>query len=115
MKPTIVPHRKLHICLVSNSAWSVYMYRQGLLRTLAATGVRVTVIAPHDDTVAAIESLGAAHVDIPLSSKSINPLHDLRTRAGGYRRRNFVNSRSSDRVQHTVGGRLERMPATLGW
>ena len=79
MKPTIVPHRKLHICLVSNSAWSVYMYRQGLLRTLAATGVRVTVIAPHDDTVAAIESLGAAHVDIPLASKSINPLHDLRT------------------------------------
>ena len=78
-KPTIVPHRKLHLCLVSNTAWAIYTFRLGLLRSLLESGVRVTVIAPYDDTVAAMEGLGATHVDVPLASKSVNPLDDLHT------------------------------------
>jgi glycosyltransferase involved in cell wall biosynthesis len=78
-KPTIVPHSKLHICLVSNTAWAIYTFRLGLLRSLLEAGVRVTVIAPHDDTVAAMEGFGATHVDVPLASKGVNPLDDLRT------------------------------------
>ena len=39
-KPTIVPHRKLHLCLVSNTAWAIYTFRLGLLRSLLESGVR---------------------------------------------------------------------------
>lgn len=80
MTSQTVPHRAaLHLCLVCNTAWAIHTYRPGLLRGLLENGVRVTVIAPYDATVDAMTAMGAHHIDLPLASKSLNPLNDLRT------------------------------------
>lgn len=71
--------RPLSICLVSNSGWSIFNYRHGLLQTLAASGARVSVIAPADASFAALESLGCQCIDLPLSSKGRRAGEDLRT------------------------------------
>jgi len=79
MNTQTASHSTLHLCLVCNTAWAIHTYRPGLLRGLLENGVRVTVIAPYDATADAMVALGATYIDLPLASKSVNPLHDLRT------------------------------------
>ncbi len=69
----------LRIALVCNTAWAIYTYRQGLLRALNAAGVEVSVIAPRDRTFEPLAAMGCRCIDLPVASKSTNPLHDLRT------------------------------------
>jgi len=80
MSATILPKAgPLHLCLVSNTAWAIHMYRLGLLRSLLENGVRVTIVAPYDKTVDAMVALGAEHAHVPLAAKSVNPLRDMFT------------------------------------
>jgi glycosyltransferase involved in cell wall biosynthesis len=69
----------MRLVFVSNTAWSIYNYRQGLLRALRARGVELTVIAPRDTAFAALTALGCDCIDLPVSAKGTNPLADLRT------------------------------------
>lgn len=79
----------LTICLVCNTGFAIYTYRQGLIRMLVKKGVRVIVLAPRDRTFPLLEQMGCECIDLPVASKGTNPLHDLRTLAalyGHYRR-----------------------------
>ncbi len=71
--------RALRISLVCNTAWAIYTYRQGLLRTLVAAGVEVTVIAPRDRTFEPLQQMGCRCVDLPVASKGTSPPDDFRT------------------------------------
>jgi|GEM_PF-68378 len=75
----------LRIALVCNMAWAMYTYRQGLLRALIRAGAQVTIIAPRDDTSDALAAMGCRCIDLPLSAKGTNPVHDLRTLGALYR------------------------------
>lgn len=72
-------HRSLHIVLVGNTAWSIHTYRLGLIRTMLQRGVQVTVIAPHDDTVALLENLGCRYLLLNIAPKGTNPAKDFQT------------------------------------
>ena len=75
----MTPDAPLRVCFVCNTAWAIHTYRPGVLRELLAHGVDVIVIAPRDRTFAALEVLGCRCIDLPVASKSTNPLNDLRT------------------------------------
>ena len=77
--------RALSICLVCNTSFAIYTYRQGLIRTLVANGATVTVIAPRDRTTALLEQMGCRFVELVVASKGTNPRDDLRTLAALYR------------------------------
>lgn len=77
--------RSLSICLVCNTSFAIYTYRQGLIRTLIANGATVTVIAPRDRTTALIEQMGCRFVELFVAAKGTNPRDDLRTLAALYR------------------------------
>ena len=78
------------VCLVCNTGFAIYTYRQGIIRMLVAKGVRVIVLAPRDRTFALLEQMGCECIDLPVASKGTNPLHDLQTLAALYRHyRNF--------------------------
>lgn len=69
----------LHVCLVSNTAWSIYNYRLGLLTALRAAGARITIIAPEDRTFAPLQAMGCDCIDLKLASKGTSPVQDLGT------------------------------------
>jgi len=67
---------QLHVCLVSNTAWSIYNYRHGLLQTLCNQGARVTIIAPEDRTFAMLQSMGCECLHLRMASKGTKPRQD---------------------------------------
>ncbi|WP_206951417.1 glycosyltransferase family 4 protein [Trinickia acidisoli] len=73
------------VCLVCNTGFAIYTYRQGLIRMLVAKGVRVVVLAPRDRTFAPLEQMGCRCIELSVASKGTNPLNDLRTLAALYR------------------------------
>lgn len=75
----------LTVCLVCNTGFAIYTYRQGLIRMLVGKGVRVIVLAPRDRTFALLEQMGCQCIDLPVASKGTNPLDDLRTLVALYR------------------------------
>ncbi|MGN6666279.1 MAG: glycosyltransferase, partial [Trinickia sp.] len=79
------PAAALTICLVCNTGFAIYTYRQGVIRALVARGVRVVVLAPRDRTFPLLEEMGCECIDLPVASKGTNPLHDLRTLTALYR------------------------------
>ncbi|HTH76368.1 MAG TPA: glycosyltransferase, partial [Trinickia sp.] len=89
MKPTspsLPTHAApLTVCLVCNTGFAIYTYRQGLIRMLVAKGVRVIVLAPRDRTFALLEAMGCVCIELPVASKGTNPLADLRTLVALYR------------------------------
>jgi glycosyltransferase involved in cell wall biosynthesis len=79
------PKPPLHICMVSNTAWSIYNYRHGVLKALRASGIDITVIAPRDRTFEPLAALGVRCIELPVASKGTNPVQDLRTLIALYR------------------------------
>ena len=75
-KPTA---RSCHrLAILSNTSWSVYQFRYGLLRALLDRGIEVTIIAPEDDYSPWLTALGCKFVPVSLQKYSLNPLSDLR-------------------------------------
>lgn len=66
-----------HILLVANTLWSVYNFRKGLIKSLIAKGYEVTIVAPADDYIEKIKSLGCYFESISVSSQGRNPFKDL--------------------------------------
>ncbi|ACC71445.1 glycosyltransferase family 4 protein [Paraburkholderia phymatum] len=85
MKPSIESAGTLRIALVCNTSFAIYQYRQGLIRTLVARGVEVTVIAPRDRTTPLLEQMGCRCIALHVASKGTNPRDDLRTLWSLYR------------------------------
>lgn len=69
------------IVIAANSAWNVANFRAPLIAALRAAGWEVVALAPGDDSVAAVEALGARFVPIAIDSSGTSPLRDLRLAA----------------------------------
>ena len=67
----------MHIVLTVNKAWNIWNFRQPLVEALLADGHRMTVLAPHDETVANLTALGAEFVDLPMNARSLGPAQNL--------------------------------------
>lgn len=107
----------LTVCLVCNTGFAIYTYRQGLIRMLVAKGVRVIVLAPRDRTFPLLEQMGCECIELPVASKGTNPLHDLRTLAAlyGYYRRIrpsvVFHYTIKPNIYGSVAARLARVPS----
>ncbi len=64
---------------MSNTSWSVYNFRLGLIRRLKDLGYEVSIIAPQDNFSAKLVAEGFNFHHIYTSNYSTNPLNDLRT------------------------------------
>lgn len=69
--------RSLHMVLTVNAAWNIWNFRKPLVQALLDDGHRVTVLAPHDETVPLLEGLGCTFVPLEMERKGLNPLSDL--------------------------------------
>ena len=67
----------LKVMIALNSAWNLLNFRAGLIRALLADGHEVVLIAPADEHVPALKSLGARFVHLPMRTHGTNPLFDL--------------------------------------
>jgi len=74
--------------MTDNAAWSIWNFRRPLVTALAAEGHRITVLAPPDATVPALQGLGCRTLPLAMQVKGLNPLADLalqRRLAGHFR------------------------------
>jgi|SaaInlV_120m_DNA_3_1039746.scaffolds.fasta_scaffold10798_2 glycosyltransferase involved in cell wall biosynthesis len=72
------PNLSMHILITVNAAWNVLNFRHGLVAEMILDGHSVTVLAPRDDSVAALESLGCKFLPLKMSLKGLNPLQDVK-------------------------------------
>lgn len=68
---------KGHILVTANSAWNLLNFRKSLISALMQDGNRVTVLAPHDDAVEGLLSLGCRYIPLRMDNTGLSPLADL--------------------------------------
>lgn len=69
---------KKNIVIVSNTTWSIFNFRRGLIQKLINQGHQVTAIAPPDQYVDRVKLLGCNYIPlITLHQISKNPFRDL--------------------------------------
>ena len=68
----------MNILITVNAAWNVLNFRRPIVAAMIADGHRVTVLAPHDDSVATLEGLGCKVLPLEMSVKGLNPLQDIK-------------------------------------
>lgn len=69
--------RSMHVIMTANAAWNVWNFRRAVASSLIADGHRVTVLAPEDDTIPSLQSLGCGFIPLAIDPKGINPARDL--------------------------------------
>jgi len=67
-----------HLCLVANTAWSMWNFRRGVMAAMLNAGYRVTVVAPEDESTFKIRALGCDFVHLDMSAKGVNPVEDVK-------------------------------------
>lgn len=65
------------ICLVANTAWSVFNFRRGVVQSLINCGCEVIVIAPYDEAFGKLEEMGCTVIDLQMDARGINPINDF--------------------------------------
>ena len=68
----------MHILITVNAAWNVVNFRRPIVEEMIADGHSVTVLAPYDNSVATLESLGCKVLPLEMSVKGLNPLQDIK-------------------------------------
>ena len=66
------------ILLSVNNSWNILNFRADLIRTLTASGFDVGVISPMDPHSSKLADLGVRHIAVPIDSKGLSPIADLR-------------------------------------
>lgn len=69
--------RRLHVVTTVNAAWNMWNFRRQMLAALLADGHRVTILAPHDDSVEQLVELGCEFRPLKMDMKSLNPIAQL--------------------------------------
>ena len=65
------------IAFIANTAWSMYNFRQGLIKMLIAAEAEVYVIAPYDEYACKLKALGVHFRRLlRLQAQGVNPLND---------------------------------------
>lgn len=68
---------KSKICLVSNTSWSIYNFRSGLIDLLLDMDCQVIVYAPRDDSTLLLENRGVQFFDAKIDSHGKSIIKDL--------------------------------------
>lgn len=68
----------MHIVMTVNAAWNIWNFRRPVVEALLGDGHAVTVLAPPDETVPALESLGCRVRPLAMNVKGLNPVADLK-------------------------------------
>lgn len=68
---------KKRVIISSNTTWNVYNFRLGLIRSLQSKGYQIIALAPKDEYVCELESLGVKCYDIYMNQKGTNPFADI--------------------------------------
>ncbi len=66
------------VLLVSNTAFSLYNFRQGVMRALLDAGYQVVALAPHDEYVEKLVRMGVRYLELPMSARGANPVEEIR-------------------------------------
>lgn len=67
----------MRVVICSNTAWSLYNFRAGLIRSLLARGMEVVAVAPPDNKYATLlTELGCGFEAIPMDNKGTSPVAD---------------------------------------
>lgn len=67
----------MKICIVVNSAWNIYNFRAGLIRSLQKSNHEIITVAPDDGYVKHLQKLGCRHRNIQIENKGNNPIKDF--------------------------------------
>ena len=65
------------ILISVNSAWNLLNFRAGLISELVRSGYEVVAVAPADEYVLKLESLGCRFVNLKMNNQGTNPIDDL--------------------------------------
>ena len=68
----------MHILITVNTAWNILNFRQSLVEAMLADGHRITVLAPLDESVPTLKSLGCEVLPLKMSVKGLNPIQDIK-------------------------------------
>ena len=68
----------MHILITVNAAWNIWNFRRHIVDALIADGHRVTVLAPADDSVTNLKSIGCHFLPLEMNVKGLNPLQDFK-------------------------------------
>jgi len=60
-----------------NTAWNLYNFRSGLIRTLVSQNYEVVTFAPADDYVEKVEKLGCRFIAVDMDQRGVNFFSDL--------------------------------------
>ena len=106
----------MKIALTSNTSWSIFNFRIGLINELLAQGHQVVIVSPLDQYISELEKTGCEIVPISIDNRGINPLRDVITFVSYW---NFYRNCSIDLVLNftikpviysTVAARLFGIP-----
>jgi len=65
------------LVISSNTAWSLFNFRAGLIRALVAEGYEVIAVAPYDEYAPRLASLGCRYVPLQMDNKGTHPGKDF--------------------------------------
>ena len=68
----------MHVLMTANTAWNIWNFRKPIVCSLLDDGHSVTVLAPPDDSVANLESLGCAFLPLEMNAKGLSPIDGLK-------------------------------------
>lgn len=66
------------IIVTVNACWNLLQFRKNLLQALLDDGHRVIALAPFDHATEELRAMGLEVVDLPMDSKGMSPLRDLK-------------------------------------
>ncbi len=67
----------MDVIVTVNAAWNIANFRKPIVSSLLAQGHRVTVLAPHDQSVCGLIEMGCRYVPLAMDTKGLNPLVDI--------------------------------------
>lgn len=67
----------MSVVMTANSAWNIWNFRRPIVSALISSGYTVTILAPPDEYVKNLESMGCRFMPLVLNAKSLNPLREL--------------------------------------
>jgi glycosyltransferase involved in cell wall biosynthesis len=94
----------MHILITVNAAWNISNFRRSLVEALQADGHRITILAPHDDSVPALRASGCRFIPLAMDVKGLNPIADFRLVRRF--RRHFRSERPDVVLSYTVKNNL---------
>jgi len=65
------------LVISSNTAWSLFNFRAGLIRALVSDGYEVIAVAPYDEYAPRLATLGCRYIALPMDNKGTHPGRDF--------------------------------------